>query len=108
MRNPKPRNKKPIPNFTDEFGSSLFFAILISNKPISGANRIMNREFAELFTVVGLIFNPNNECCRLLFANNESEPPACSKIAQKTTENKINNKAPNNFLFSLIELLLIS
>lgn len=72
----------------------------MKSKPIIGARIITKRALIELFIPFGSAFIPNKFEFTLSFANKLKEPPACSKIAQNITANKINNKAAIIFLFS--------
>ena len=69
--------------------------------PISGRRRSRRASSTELLITFGSMGIPNSEWCRLFRAKRLSEPPLCSKNAQKSTEKKMNTSAARMRLFSL-------
>ena len=81
---------KPNPNLTTVLGSKFRFAIAIQMIPTKAAKMMTNKELAALFTPLGSrVIMPKNLSFKLLAANKLKDPPACSKMAQKITENNI-------------------
>ena len=57
--------------------------------PTKAAKAITKKEFAELFTPFGSNGNPKTVLFKFSAAKSLSDPPLCSKNAQKTIENNI-------------------
>ena len=91
MKNEPAKNKNPKPNLITVFGSNLRFAKATQINPNNGANRITKNALETLFTMLGSILKNNKLESKFPFANNDNDPPLCSKKAKKIIENVMNN-----------------
>ena len=106
IKNDPAKNKKPKPNFTTVFGSNLRLANATQTNPNKGANSITKNALDTLFTIFGSIVKNNKLLSKFPFANNDKDPPLCSKKAKKIIENAMNNNAAINFFLAALDSCL--